>query len=48
MTTTAPAGLRGVVVAETTIGGVRGDEGFYHYGPYPATGKFSNISYVYI
>ncbi len=27
----APAGLEGVVAAETAIGDVRGDEGFYHY-----------------
>lgn len=27
----APAGLEGVVVAETAIGDVRGEEGFYHY-----------------
>lgn len=35
-TMTVPAGLAGVVVAETTIGDVRGAEGFYHYGPYSA------------
>jgi len=33
---TAPPGLEGVVVAETRIGSVRGEEGFYHYGPHPA------------
>ncbi|MEZ5291640.1 MAG: citrate synthase [Vicinamibacterales bacterium] len=27
----APAGLEGVVAAETSIGDVRGDEGYYHY-----------------
>ncbi|MCY4193335.1 MAG: citrate synthase/methylcitrate synthase [bacterium] len=27
----APPGLRGVVVAETEVGSVRGDEGWYHY-----------------
>ena len=27
----APAGLKGLIVAETTIGEVRGAEGFYHY-----------------
>ena len=32
-----PPGLAGVVVAETTIGDVRGLEGFYHYRQYPAT-----------
>ena len=31
-----PAGLAGVPVAETTIGDVRGDEGFYHYRQYDA------------
>jgi len=32
-----PAGLNGVAVAETTIGTVLGDEGFYHYRQYDAT-----------
>lgn len=32
----APAGLEGVVAAETAIGDVRGDEGFYHYRGHPA------------
>jgi citrate synthase len=32
-----PAGLKGVVVAETSIGNVRGDEGFYHYRQYDAS-----------
>jgi len=31
-----PAGLEGVVVAETTVGDVRGLEGFYHYRQYSA------------
>jgi citrate synthase len=31
-----PAGLEGVVVAETTIGDVRGLEGFFHYRQYSA------------
>ncbi len=31
-----PAGLDGVVVAETTIGDVRGTEGFFHYRQYSA------------
>ncbi|MDQ6657234.1 MAG: citrate synthase/methylcitrate synthase [Actinomycetota bacterium] len=35
-TLTAPPGLAGVVVAQTSIGDVRGAEGFYHYGPYSA------------
>lgn len=33
----APPGLSGVVVADTTIGDVRGREGFYHYRQYDAT-----------
>lgn len=32
----APPGLRGVVVADTKIGGVRGDAGFYHYREHAA------------
>ncbi|WP_031023700.1 citrate synthase/methylcitrate synthase [Streptomyces sp. NRRL WC-3725] len=32
----APRGLAGVVVTETEIGDVRGQEGFYHYRQYPA------------
>ena len=31
-----PAGLEGVVVAETTVGDVRGQEGFFHYRQYSA------------
>ena len=31
-----PPGLEGVVVAETTIGDVRGQEGFFHYRQYSA------------
>jgi citrate synthase len=31
-----PRGLEGVVVAETSVGDVRGEEGFYHYRPYSA------------
>jgi CBS domain-containing protein len=31
-----PKGLEGVVVADTTIGDVRGLEGFYHYRQYNA------------
>ncbi|CAM3660597.1 citrate/2-methylcitrate synthase [Smaragdicoccus niigatensis] len=34
--TVAPRGLHNVVVADTEIGDVRGDEGFYHYRQYPA------------
>ncbi|HXZ99754.1 MAG TPA: citrate synthase [Candidatus Binatia bacterium] len=33
----APPGLEGVAVAETTVGDVRGEEGFYHYRGYDAT-----------
>ncbi len=33
----APPGLKGVQVADTSIGDVRGDEGFYHYRQYEAT-----------
>jgi citrate synthase len=32
-----PAGLHNVAVTDTTIGDVRGDEGFYHYRQYDAT-----------
>ncbi|MDH3679936.1 MAG: citrate synthase/methylcitrate synthase [Acidimicrobiia bacterium] len=32
----APPGLKGLVVADTTIGSVRGAEGFYHYRRYDA------------
>ena len=31
-----PRGLKGVIVTETSIGDVRGLEGFYHYRQYPA------------
>jgi len=33
----APKGLEGVVVAETAIGDVRGEEGFFHYRGHDAT-----------
>jgi citrate synthase len=32
-----PAGLSGVVAADTAIGAVDGDRGCFHYGPYDAT-----------
>ncbi len=32
-----PRGLEGVVVAETSVGDVRGQQGFYHYRQYSAT-----------
>jgi citrate synthase len=36
MTAAAPRGLKGVIVADTEIGDVRGREGFYHYRQYAA------------
>ncbi len=33
----APPGLKGLVVADTNVGAVRGQEGFYHYRQYDAT-----------
>lgn len=36
MTMTAAPGLEGLVVAETELGDVRGDEGFFHYRQYSA------------
>ena len=36
-TVIAPPGLAGVVVADTAIGDVRGQEGFFHYRQYDAT-----------
>src|SRR5262249_8627846 len=32
----APRGLKGLIVAETSVGDVRGQEGFYHYRQYSA------------
>ncbi|WP_436796340.1 citrate/2-methylcitrate synthase [Actinospongicola halichondriae] len=32
----APVGLKGMIVAETALGDVRGQEGFYHYRQYAA------------
>ena len=40
-----PRGLKGVAVAETTIGDVRGDEGFYHYRQYDATELAARCSF---
>lgn len=37
MQTTVPAGLKGVAVADTEIGSVRGDEGYFHYREFNAT-----------
>ncbi len=42
---TAPAGLKGVVVAETQLGDVRGDEGFYHYRQYAAPELAAKVSF---
>jgi citrate synthase len=36
MTAAAPRGLKGVIVADTELGDVRGLEGFYHYRQYSA------------
>lgn len=41
----APRGLKGVVVAETQIGDVRGLEGFYHYRQYSAVDIATNRSF---
>jgi citrate synthase len=35
--TDTPRGLKGVIVTDTLIGEVRGEEGFYHYREYSAT-----------
>jgi citrate synthase len=40
-----PRGLKGVVVAETRIGDVRGLEGFYHYRQYSAIDVATNRSF---
>ncbi|MEJ8278676.1 citrate/2-methylcitrate synthase [Pseudonocardia spirodelae] len=47
-----PPGLRGVAVTSTRIGDVRGEEGFYHYGPYSAvelarTRTFDDVRYLF-
>ena len=41
----APRGLEGVVVATTTIGDVRGREGFYHYRQYSAVDLAASRSF---
>ncbi|MDA8331798.1 MAG: citrate synthase/methylcitrate synthase [Candidatus Dormibacteraeota bacterium] len=41
----APAGLEGVAVAETAIGDVRGEEGFYHYRGYNAAELAEELSF---
>lgn len=40
----APPGLKGLVVADTTVGSVRGEEGFYHYRQYDAADLARNRS----
>lgn len=40
----APPGLEGVIVAETTVGDVRGLEGFYHYRQYSAVELADKVS----
>ena len=40
-----PAGLNGVAVADTTIGAVRGDEGFFHYREFDATELARTVSF---
>jgi citrate synthase len=40
----APPGLEGVIVAETTVGDVRGLEGFYHYRQYSAVELAAHVS----
>jgi citrate synthase len=42
----SPAGLEGVVVAETSIGDVRGLEGFYHYRQYAAVDLAAERSFA--
>ena len=41
----APPGLKGLVVADTGIGAVRGDEGFFHYRQYDATAVAESRSF---
>src|SRR5581483_9789789 len=40
-----PRGLKGVIVAETSIGEVRGLEGFYHYREYSAVDVAANLDF---
>src|SRR6478609_1445398 len=49
----AAPGLANIVAADTAIGDVRGDEGFYHYGPYPAvelatTRSFEQVWFLFL
>jgi citrate synthase len=41
----APPGLKGLVVADTAIGSVRGQEGFFHYRQHDAIGVARNHSF---
>ncbi len=41
----APAGLKGLIVADTSIGGVRGDEGFFHYRNHDAVDVARNHTF---
>ncbi|MEZ5212619.1 citrate/2-methylcitrate synthase [Gordonia sp. (in: high G+C Gram-positive bacteria)] len=42
---TVPRGLKNVVVTDTRIGDVRGDEGYYHYREYDATALARSASF---
>lgn len=42
---TAPPGLKGLVVADTRIGSVRGAQGYFHYRQYDATEVAANRSF---
>ena len=44
----APKGLEGLAVAETSIGDVRGQEGFYHYRQYSAVELAASPSFLAI
>ncbi|MCB0989702.1 MAG: hypothetical protein KDB16_01900 [Acidimicrobiales bacterium] len=51
--TRVDSGLDGVVVADTSIGGVRGSEGFFHYGPHNAavlaeTRTFEEVWHLFV
>src|ERR1700680_4096567 len=41
----APRGLEGVAVAETSVGDVRGEEGFFHYRGYNGTERARRCSF---
>ncbi|MEM7606698.1 MAG: citrate/2-methylcitrate synthase [Myxococcota bacterium] len=42
----APPGLKGLIVADTHIGSVRGDEGFFHYRDRPAPAFAKNATFA--